>query len=116
MSIYENDLGVAAMAEIASALGEPRRIAALALLAQGERCQCELVEALGVSQSTVSSHMAILRRAGLVEARKDGRWMHFRLAGKSADQPVSQALSWVLKNLPESPKTSNNRNKDECCP
>lgn len=116
MAIYENDPDVVALAGIASALGEPRRLAALAMLAGGERCQCDLVEVLGVSQSTVSTHMAVLRRAGLVESRKDGRWMYFRLAGRNSDRAVTQALSWVLKNLPETLKTLPCCGKDECCP
>ncbi len=47
---------------------------------QGELCVCEIVGVLGVPQPKVSRHLAYLRRAGLVEARRDGLWMYYRLA------------------------------------
>lgn len=47
---------------------------------QGELCVCEIVGVLGVPQPKVSRHLAYLRRAGLVEARREGLWMHYRLA------------------------------------
>lgn len=47
---------------------------------QGELCVCEIVGVLAVPQPKVSRHLAYLRKAGLVEARKDGLWMYYRLA------------------------------------
>ncbi|MCB9497744.1 MAG: winged helix-turn-helix transcriptional regulator [Fibrobacteria bacterium] len=116
MAKYENEITLEGLAEIASALGEPKRLMALAMLSRGERCLCDLTEGLGLSSSTVSNHMAILKRAGLVEARKDGRWMHFRLADSSSGSGAPQALAWVLDLLPESIKSSTCCAKDSCCP
>lgn len=104
------------LAAIASALGEPRRLMALAMLSKGELCLCHLTEGLGISASTVSNHMAVLRRAGLVEARKDGRWMHFRLAGSGAPRAALRALSWVSDNLPESVNPARRREPEACLP
>lgn len=63
-SLYE------ARARVAKALAHPSRLLLLDLLLQGERCVCELTEALGCDQSTVSRHLSVLRHAGLVTDRK----------------------------------------------
>ncbi len=64
---------------IGSALSDRNRVRALAQLQGGELCVCQIIELLQLSPSTVSKHMSILRHAGLVEARKDGRWMYYHL-------------------------------------
>lgn len=64
------------------ALADPTRLRILAMLAGGsgaELCVCHIHDSLGVSQPTASRHLAYLRRAGLVEARRAGVWMHYRL-------------------------------------
>jgi ArsR family transcriptional regulator len=80
---------------IAKALSDPNRVRVLMFLRDGELCVCQVVEMLSLAPSTVSGHMAILHRAGLVEGRKDGRWMFYRLAGEDAPEPVREALSWL---------------------
>jgi len=50
------------------------------MLSGGELCACQIIEMLGLAPSTVSKHMSILRQAGLVETRKEGRWIYYRLA------------------------------------
>jgi ArsR family transcriptional regulator, arsenate/arsenite/antimonite-responsive transcriptional repressor len=62
------------------ALADPTRLRLLNLMARGEVCVCFLVEVLGESQPKISRHLAYLRRAGLVQARRDGKWMHYSLA------------------------------------
>ncbi len=61
------------------ALADRTRLRLVNLMAGGEICVCFLVEALGISQPKVSRHLAYLRRAGVVAARRDGKWMHYRL-------------------------------------
>src|SRR5437867_554489 len=61
-------------------LSDPTRLRLLNLLAEGETCVCELTDTLGVVQPKVSRHLARLKRAGLVDARRDGKWMHYRSA------------------------------------
>lgn len=61
------------------ALSDGNRLRILWRLTDGERCVCELAEALDLGQSLLSFHLKTLREAGLVRARKEGRWMHYRL-------------------------------------
>lgn len=61
-------------------LSDPTRLRMTALLAaEGELCVCEFTQALGESQPKVSRHLALMREEGLVAARRDGTWMHYRL-------------------------------------
>ena len=63
------------------ALADEHRLLAMALLKRdGERCACEIQAATGLNHATVSHHMAVLVAAGLVRARKEGKWMYYRLA------------------------------------
>ncbi|MDQ6959541.1 MAG: metalloregulator ArsR/SmtB family transcription factor [Mariprofundaceae bacterium] len=76
-------------ADIFKALGDPVRLRLFHLLAsRDELCVCHLTDALNLPQSTVSRHLGILRHAGLVATRREGKWMHYRLtsgvAGKLA--------------------------------
>ncbi len=73
------------------ALGDRTRLRILNLLATGEICVCFLVEVLGEPQPKISRHLAYLRRAGLVEARRDGKWIHYRLA-----EPASPVVATIL--------------------
>ena len=70
-----------------AALADENRVRALLALRGGELCACQIIELLGLAPSTVSKHLAILRQAGLVEGRKEGRWMYYRLpeAGETTD-------------------------------
>jgi len=92
--------------EIAKALAGEQRIRALAALAEGELCVCELIEVLRLAPSTVSKHMSILRQARLIEARKEGRWVYYRLARRSASQYVASVIRWVLKSLEGDPNAA----------
>lgn len=66
---------------ILSALAEPTRLAAMRLLWDGrEHCVCELMSQLGVTQSRMSRHMAMLKIAGLVVDRRDAQWVRYRRA------------------------------------
>ena len=62
------------------AFADPVRLRLLNLLADGEVCVCHLHETLGLPQSTVSRHLAYLRKRGLVAGRKEGLWVYYRLA------------------------------------
>jgi ArsR family transcriptional regulator, arsenate/arsenite/antimonite-responsive transcriptional repressor len=69
--------------ELFKAVADPVRLRLLNLLAAGEVCVCHLHEALDLPQSTVSRHLAYLRKRGLVVGRKEGLWVHYRLAKPS---------------------------------
>ena len=69
-----------ALTSVYAALADPTRLRILSLLRDGEICVCHIHAGLDVPQPTASRHLAYLRKAGLVEARRDGVWMHYRLA------------------------------------
>ena len=67
------------MAYVFKALGDENRIQILKLLHNGEKCACKLLDALNISQPTLSHHMKILCDSGLVIGRKEGKWMHYAI-------------------------------------
>ncbi len=67
-------------AEILKAMSDPCRLKVLMLLKEGELCVCEIMIALDRQQSTTSHHLSILKDAGLIKERKDGRWSRYRLS------------------------------------
>ena len=72
------------------ALADKTRLRILALLGKNEVCVCHIHDSLGLPQPTVSRHLAYLRRAGLVDVRRDGVWMHYQVARSLA--PNMQAV------------------------
>jgi ArsR family transcriptional regulator len=74
------DARLMAIDGVLRALADPTRLRIVALLVGGEVCVCHIHDALKVPQPTASRHLAYLRRAHLVETRKDGLWVHYRLA------------------------------------
>lgn len=84
------DKRLATLETLFKALADTTRLRILGLLIDGEVCVCNIHESLALPQPKVSRHLAYLRRAGLVDARKDGLWVHYTLA-RMAD-PVMQAL------------------------
>ena len=79
-----------ALTDVYAALADPTRLRMLALLRDGEICVCHIHASLDVPQPTASRHLAYLRKAGLVDARRDGTWMHYRLT--PIDTPVVAAV------------------------
>lgn len=75
-------------AEFLQAVGQTTRLRILEVLAEGERCVCEIYQAIGEEQSNVSKHLAILRRAGVLTARREGGRVVYRLR----DARVSEFL------------------------
>ena len=86
-------LDLEAAAAAFHALSDPTRLQLIHLLRRGERCVCNLTEALGATQSRLSFHLKTLKDAGLVTDRREGRWVYYRLA----DDAVLR-LSEVLGN------------------
>ena len=90
--------------DITKALADGNRLRVLMALTGGELCVCQIVELLQLAPSTTSKHMSILRQARLVESRKEGRWMHYRLPNHDAPKAVRAAVEWVRRYLAESPQ------------
>jgi ArsR family transcriptional regulator len=77
---------LATTVDVLKALAHPVRLRLVAMLRGGELCVCQLTAVLGLAASSVSAHLTDLKRAGLVEERKDGRWVFHRLARDAAAQ------------------------------
>jgi ArsR family transcriptional regulator len=69
---------------LGQAITDPTRVRILAALLRVELCVCELVDALEISQSTLSSHLQVLRQTGMVRTRKEGRWIYYSLGKRKA--------------------------------
>jgi ArsR family transcriptional regulator, arsenate/arsenite/antimonite-responsive transcriptional repressor len=78
------------------ALADGTRMRILGLLLTGEVCVCHIHETLKISQPKASRHLAYLRRAGLVETRRDGLWIHYRLA--QFPDPVIEAIAGAVRH------------------
>ena len=84
---------------ITKALAEENRLRILLALDGQELCVCQIIELLQLAPSTVSKHMSVLRQARLVDGRKEGRWMYYRLPDESAPAEIKDAIAWVKKSL-----------------
>ena len=76
-----------------AALSEPNRLRIFALLTRAELCVCEITEELGLKQSLVSNHLRVLRRVGLVKARRDdmdNRWVYYSLNRQTVERLRSE--------------------------
>ncbi|MFZ4394619.1 MAG: ArsR/SmtB family transcription factor [Kiritimatiellia bacterium] len=85
---------------VTKALADQQRIRILMMLGAGELCVCQILEVLGLAPSTVSKHLSVLSNAGLVDSRKEGRWMYYSLpAGKHGTfaRPVLKCLAAMLE-------------------
>ncbi|MGB6064820.1 MAG: metalloregulator ArsR/SmtB family transcription factor [Desulfomonilaceae bacterium] len=84
---------------VARALGDENRVRALLALRGRELCLCQIIVFLGLAPSTVSKHMSILKTARLVDTRKSGRWVYYRLAEHDGSPEVEGAIDWLRKCL-----------------
>jgi ArsR family transcriptional regulator len=94
-------------ARLFTALGDKTRLRLLNLIASREVCVCHLVDVLGESQPKISRHLAYLRRAGVVSARRDGKWMHYSLM-----PPKDEAGAAVLESVVEGLRVSTEMQRD----
>jgi ArsR family transcriptional regulator, arsenate/arsenite/antimonite-responsive transcriptional repressor len=84
---------------IAKALSDENRVRILAILEGRELCVCQVIELLSLAPSTVSKHLSILKQARLIDGRKHGRWMYYRLADEDVPTVAKDAISWALNAL-----------------
>ena len=119
-------MDISTVLSMTQALAEQNRLRALMALGRCELCVCDLIELLGLAPSTVSKHMAILREAGLVLSRKQGRWNYYRLPGEDASPPVRSLIAWAFESLADASQIKNdaatleriraNKAHDQCAP
>ena len=104
------------IARFFQALGDRTRLRILNLIGDQEVCVCYFVQVLNESQPKISRHLAYLRNAGVVSTRRDGKWMHYRIATPPSDGAatvLTQALAW----LADQPEMQRDRKRLEsaCC-
>lgn len=94
---------IARLETVFKALADTTRLRILGLLLTGEVCVCHIHESLKIPQSKASRHLAYLRNAGLVDTRREGLWIHYRLADSHERfvQAIDQAVRHVLGHVPE---------------
>jgi ArsR family transcriptional regulator len=91
-----NALDVRPLTRLFRALGDETRLRIVALLAHGELCVCHIESALDLNQSTASRHLGILRTAGVVDCRREGTWVYYRLTDQD-DATVGKALEVLTR-------------------
>lgn len=111
MAKYDKKTGMREILDITKAMADGNRLRAMMALTDGELCVCQIVELLQLAPSTVSKHMHILHQARLIESRKEGRWMYYRLPDGDAPPAVVQAVAWVRENLTTSPEVRRDRKR-----
>jgi len=91
-------LDVRTVSRLFKALADETRLRIVALLSHGELCVCHLEEALKLSQPNISRHLAILRLSGVVEARREGSWVHYRLVPQD-DPDCERQLQTLVQSF-----------------
>ena len=97
--------------ETLKALADENRLRALGALQGGELCVCQLIALLELAPSTVSKHLTILRAARLVESRKEGRWMYYRLSRKFRTPSAGKLLALLYKDTAKTSRMVEDRKK-----
>lgn len=85
-------------AKVFKALCDPKRLAILSLLREGEKCACVLMDQLGIAQSAVSYHTKILCESGIVASRQEGKWTYYRLNSAGGRAAAELLLSLTTPN------------------
>jgi ArsR family transcriptional regulator len=98
------------------ALADRTRLRLISLIGDSEVCVCFFVAILKTSQPKISRHLAYLRRAGIVAARREGKWMHYRLT-EPPDEHAARIFRELRASLAEHPEFQRDREKlmQVCC-
>jgi len=96
---------------VTRALADGNRVRILMALHNNELCVCQIIHLLRLAPSTVSKHISILHQAGLVDSRKEGRWVYYRLPIKTASPHVSSAIRWMRQCLAEDTDIADDRKR-----
>jgi DNA-binding transcriptional ArsR family regulator len=89
---------------ITKALADENRLRIIMALRGKELCVCQVTEMLELAPSTVSKHMSILKQARLIEGRKSGRWVFYKLDEEGSPPEAKEALKWICESLSDSPE------------
>ena len=110
MNMEENMTNHENNARVFKAFCDENRLMILSLLQNGEKCACVLLEKVNVGQSTLSHHMKILVDSGIVDARKEGKWMFYSISAGGSDI-AAKLLRKLTKVQVDETDTSN----EKCC-
>jgi ArsR family transcriptional regulator len=94
VTAFDNPVRAHDLARRLKNIGEPNRLRILDLLMQGEQCNCEMGETLGMAANLISHHLSVLQKEGLVDARRDpddARWIHYSI-NRAALDGLNQAF------------------------
>jgi DNA-binding transcriptional ArsR family regulator len=91
---------------VAKAVADPSRVRILKLLERGELCVCQITAVLDLAPATVSKHLAALKTAGLLQQRRDGKWVYYRLAERRFNPYAAPFLALLRASLADDPTLS----------
>lgn len=97
---------------IAKALGDETRLRIMALLKDQELCACQIIEAFALANSTISRHLTLLKQAGLLKSRKNGRWVYYAWSsaeGQAVSETVQLSQQWVHEVTSHDPRFQQDR-------
>ena len=96
-------MGLRRYEDVMKAGSDPTRVRILKILERGEICVCQIIAVIQLSQSTISKHLFLLRAAGLIKDRRDKKWIHYSLEGKSGNPYAGTLLRNIRKWLNDDP-------------
>ncbi|MBI5165181.1 MAG: winged helix-turn-helix transcriptional regulator [Magnetospirillum sp.] len=94
---------------VSKAVADRNRVRILKLLETGELCVCQVTTVLDLAPATISKHLSVLKTAGLVQQRRDGRWVYYRLAEREFNPYALRALVLVASSLADDPTVAEDR-------
>ena len=100
-----------------AALSDRTRLRLLNLMSDGEVCVCFFAETLGTNNPKISRHLAYLKRAGLVAARREGKWMHYKIT-EPQDKHAAELFASTMKMIAADPQMQTDAQTlvRVCCP
>lgn len=93
---FHSDEKIEKSVDILKALSDSTRLKIIYLLKDGELCGCEILNASDKSQSTVSHHLNLLKRAGILNARKEGTWIHYSLVDENMVEHLNELFEMII--------------------
>ena len=103
-------LDIPRIAQLCNALADEARVEIVARLLDGEKCVCDLTDALETGQSRLSYHLKVLKDAGLVSDRREGRWIHYSL-----NREAFSEVHDLLGDMKPSSRRLTVKQMDDCC-
>ncbi len=97
--------------DVLKALADETRLRALCALRGGELCVCQLIALLELAPSTVSKHLSVLRSARLVDSRKDGRWMYYRLSREFRTPATGKLMALLFEDIERTDRITDDRKR-----